>query len=173
MATPVRLVAVIFPEANMTDVESFRGRWDPLATSVTAHITVVFPFDWSDTLPALKIVLGAVVSAHRAFPVALSGVTVWEDEYLFLLAQQGGDAINRLHADLYAGPLPGLVPPETFVPHMTIGRHGEPGSLRTALGEANDAELSVTGMATTLSIYRIDDTGRPVRELDLPLAAAW
>ena len=78
----------------MTDVESFRARWDPLATSVSAHITVVFPFDWSDTLPALSTVLGTVAAVNPAFPVALGRVTVWEDEYLFLLAHQGGDAIN-------------------------------------------------------------------------------
>jgi 2'-5' RNA ligase len=168
----VRLVAVIFPEADLTDVERFRARWDPLATSVAAHITVAFPFDWSSSVLALKTVLSGVVSAHRTFPVALSGVTVWEDEYLFLLAHQGGDAISRLHGDLYAGPLPGLAPPETFVPHLTVGRHREPRELRTALGEAHDAGLSVTGMATTLSIYRVDGTGRRVRELDVPLPAA-
>jgi hypothetical protein len=37
--------------------------------------------------------------------VRLSGVTVWEDEYLFLLVQEGGDEITSLHDDLYAGRL--------------------------------------------------------------------
>jgi hypothetical protein len=37
---------------------------------------------------------------------------------------------------------------------MTIGRRGLPYDVATSLGEANDAELSVTGMAGALAVYR-------------------
>jgi 2'-5' RNA ligase len=165
----VRRVAVIFPHADTGDVELFRQRWDPLANSVAAHITVVFPFVWHSSIGALETFLGDAVLKHPRFPVRLNGFAIWEDEYLFLLAREGADQISRLHHDLYAGLLPGLAAPRVFVPHMTVGRRRHPDELLTALGEANGVQLSLDGFALALSIYRIEQGGRRVRELDVPL----
>jgi 2'-5' RNA ligase len=160
---------LIFPEADTVEVERFRAQWDPMAASVAAHVTVVFPFESSTD--ALEATLLDVASHHRPFPLTLNEVTIWQEEYLFLLVGEGRDQVSALHHDLYAA-LP-IAPDASipFVPHMTVGRRpGQPTELAGARLEARAVPLSVTGIATALSVVCIEPSGRCIREIDVGLA---
>ncbi|WP_353649165.1 2'-5' RNA ligase family protein [Nakamurella sp. A5-74] len=136
------LVGVIFPDADLAEVEEFRGRWDPLADAVAAHITIIFPIPEESDLDALRAL------AMKPFPVRLATPLLWDDEYLFLTADTGNDHIVDLHRRSYEALR--LPSPPRFVPHMTIGRRRA--ETETMLAQA--AGLAVQGWARSLTIYR-------------------
>lgn len=146
-------VAVIYPEAETGAVERFRKRWDPLGGAVAAHVTIAFPFDWDRGPGELQRLLKGVLP--KPFAIRLGAPTVWDDEYLFLLAERGGVQIARLHDAVYSAV--GLPRAERFVPHMTIGRRA-PGPDQERMVRAA-AGLSVNGWARELAIYRREANG--------------
>jgi len=151
-------VAVIYPDADTGAVEQFRRRWDPLGGVVAAHVTIAFPFDWAGDPSELPGRLAATMP--KAFALRLGSPTVWDDEYLYLLAERGGAQIARLH-DAVHNAL-GLARAERFVPHMTVGRR-PPGPEQDRMLRAAD-KLSVNGWAKELSVYRREPDGRRVHE---------
>ncbi|GLK99355.1 2'-5' RNA ligase family protein [Dactylosporangium matsuzakiense] len=166
----VRVVA-IFPEVDTAAVEGFRARWDPLAAVVPAHITVAFPFGWDRPASALADALEPVLTACPAFALALTTPVVWEDEYLFLLVGDGHEQVTRLHEAIYRQVLPEAQRPSDFVPHMTIGRQAHPKAMRAAMHDAADLDLPLVGRALSLTVYRRQDDGTRIRELDMPLGS--
>jgi 2'-5' RNA ligase len=167
----VTRVLAIFPEMDTAEVERFRSRWDPLAAAVPAHITVAFPFEWPEPASTLADALQPVLAASAPFAFELAASTIWEDEYLFLLIDEGREQVQRLHESIYDLALPGLRRPARFVPHMTVGRHAQKAALAAGLNEADELSLPIIGMARSLTAYRRDADGRRVRELDLPFGA--
>jgi 2'-5' RNA ligase len=139
-------------------VERFRQRWDPLRGAVPAHVTIAFPFDWARGLDELRELLTGVLP--RPFALRLGAPTIWEDEYLFLLAERGGVEIARLHEAVYG--VLGLARAERFVPHMTVGRR-PPGPEQEAMLRAAGG-LTVDGWARELSVYRREPDGRRTHE---------
>ncbi|HCT80722.1 MAG TPA: hypothetical protein DGG94_03070 [Micromonosporaceae bacterium] len=170
VAAPARRVVVIFPNAaNTGAVEGFRARWDPLAAQVRAHITLVFPFE-TDAAAAdeLRRSIAGVAARQAPFAIELVEPTIWEREYLFLLARQGGAEIGRLHHALYDA-LPEALKEGGFVPHMTIGRRQVPQEIEAAYHGARGLNLEVCGFARELTVYRIDPDGSRRAEVVVPL----
>jgi 2'-5' RNA ligase len=151
-------VAVLHPEADTGAVERFRLRWDPLGGAVAAHVTIAFPFDWQRGRDELHGLLTGMLP--KPFAVRLGAPTVWEEEYLFLLAERGGAQIARLHEAVYG--VLGLARAERFVPHMTVGRR-LPGAEQERMLRAADG-LTLDGWARELSVYRREPDGRRVHE---------
>jgi 2'-5' RNA ligase len=152
-------VAVIYPEAETGAVERFRQRWDPLGGVVGAHVTIAFPFEWDREVDELRALLTEAMP--KPFALRLGAPTVWDDEYLFLLAERGGAHIARLHEAVHN--TLGLARSERFVPHMTVGRR-PPGPEQDRMVRAASG-LAVTGWARSLSVYRREPDGRRVHEL--------
>ncbi|MCU1624112.1 MAG: 2-5 ligase superfamily protein [Frankiales bacterium] len=161
-------VVVLFPVGDPAAVETFRQRWDPLATAVAAHITLAYPFESEESPSALAATLSRVAREVEPFPVQLERVATEDEEYLFLLADIGEASIQVLHDRLYAGPLGALPKPVRFVPHMTVGRTRDPKALREMEWAAREQALSFAGDAVALSVYRIEGGSR-VREFDVAL----
>jgi 2'-5' RNA ligase len=151
-------VAVIYPEAETGAVERFRRRWDPLGPVVGAHVTIAFPFDWDRGTDELRGLLTEAMP--KPFAVRLGAPTIWDDEYLFLLAERGGAHIARLHEAVYS--TLGLARSERFVPHMTVGRRA-PGPEQDRMLRAASG-LAVAGWARTLSVHRREADGRLAHE---------
>ncbi|WP_433604370.1 hypothetical protein ACQP2P_24460 [Dactylosporangium sp. CA-139114] len=74
----------------------------------------------------------------------------------------GREQVRRLHESVYERALAGVARPSSFVPHMTIGRSA-------GFGKAAELALPLAGRAQALTVYRRDEDGRRVRELELPL----
>jgi 2'-5' RNA ligase superfamily len=90
-----RLVIVIFPRSDgLADLEDFRSVWDPLADSVPAHVTLVYPFESNIGQSNLETIVADVARHHRPFDVELGSPTVHEGEYLFLLPRRGRSRSN-------------------------------------------------------------------------------
>jgi len=160
-------VIVVFPRIEVADrleqLHFARSRFDPLASVVAPHLTLVFPFrDVLDDDALADHVTGAV-SGQRPFPIVLAGVTAHEDQYLFLNVKRGNDELIALHDALYAGPLARhLSRRHTFVPHLTVGRVPRE-RLDAALDEMASLEAPLSAIVDALSIYRVDPDGtRPL-----------
>jgi 2'-5' RNA ligase len=163
----MKRVIVAFPRFEAPDgverLSELRSRFDPLASLVAPHLTLVFPFeDGIGDRDLADHVEGAVAGA-RAFPIVLRGVTAHEGEYLFLNVRRGNDELIGLHDVLYTGPLARhLARTHTFVPHLTVGRVPT-----AALAAALDATAGVTepfvAVVDAVSVYRVDTDGsRPI-----------
>lgn len=164
-----RQAVVIFAQGQLAGVEEFRRQWDPLGGSIPAHITLVFPVTRPRREQALAQELAALLDGFPVFAVSLSEVRVWEQEYLFLVAGQGGEQITRLHEALYDGPFRHARRPARFVPHLTIGRCPDPAELAAGAAEAVRLGVQADVLAAAVSVYRISPSGQQSRTLDVPL----
>ncbi|GAB1822879.1 hypothetical protein HerbRD11066_60430 [Herbidospora sp. RD11066] len=84
----------------------------------------------------------------------------------------GREQVRWLHESIYRQVLRGVRQPSLFLPHMTVGRHADQAALRVGFSEAAGMNLPLIGRASSLSVYRRDEDGRRVRELDIPLGGA-
>jgi 2'-5' RNA ligase len=155
---------VIFPEGDLVQIEQFRQTWDPLCRSVSAHITLVFPVEQPVPEEELAAAFEDLFSTSPPFTVTASTVRPWQNEYLFLVVEQGAERVRLLHETLYGGPFSAVPRPVTFLPHMTLGRV-DASRLQSAVAEAEEQRLSLTADVTTLSVYRIHDDGRRTETL--------
>jgi hypothetical protein len=127
-----RQVVVIFPQARLEGVEAFRTQWDPLSSSIPALITLVFPVSQPRPQAALARELTLILADFAPFAVTLPEIRAWEQEYLFLVADQDREEITRLHAALYDGPFGRAARLATFLPPISAVPGGQFGFPRSA-----------------------------------------
>ena len=166
-----RAIVIFPPSPDMVGIESLRRRFDPVANSIAAHITLVFPFESDISTAELRTHIEHATNGFRRFTIGLDEVTVAEGEYLFAKISQGRNEIVELHDRLYAGPLSGhLTISPHYVPHVTIGRVSEPQALREGLASALAARLKVETSADSVSVYSFGPAHKRHVELDVGLA---
>ena len=149
---------VIFPDfapGQWAMIDRLRAAYDPLASSIAPHITLVFPFETTLSRDDLLTHIRASVAAIAPFEIVLRGVTGQEDEWLFLTVKRGNDEIIALHDRLYADPLAGL----KEVPTLTVG-HLTPGErFEAALAEACSLTETFQTTVREITAHRISASG--------------
>lgn len=157
--TPKRVV-VAFPKienaGEWARILGLRNRYDPLASAVGPHVTLVFPFE--DPVPdeELHAHVEGAVAGIPSFAVTLSGITAHENEYLFLNFKRGNDEVIRLHDALYSGVLAcHHERSHTFVPHITVGRLSQR-ELPVALENTRAFTERIHGQIDVVSVYRVE-----------------
>lgn len=142
-------------------VEDLRRRFDPLASSVPAHVTLVHPFQTRVELAEVIDHVDRVASTSRPFRLVCQGVTGHDDEYLFLNIKRGNDAIiglrDALYTDLLAGKRTDSV---TFLPHVTVGRVRSLPEFANALAVAGEYDGRVTAFVDAITCYGITGDGQ-------------
>lgn len=174
MSSAVRRAIVIFPAcAALPDIEALRAAYDPLAQRVSAHLTLVFPFESIIGTPEIADHLRAAVAGVGPFAMTLRRITGSDGEYLFLNVEHGKDALIALHDRLYSGLLaPFLSPAHVYVPHLTVGRLANPAAFRAALHHAQrvaDALGSMEAEIRAISSYLIPSDGQRRIECNIVL----
>jgi len=167
----VTRVVVIFPRFEQIDlIEQLRGIYDPLASSIEPHITLVFPFE-SDIAPQhIRYHIEQSIHSITPFPIVLRGVTGHEGEYLFLNVKHGNDQLIELHDRLYTGLLAShLNDQHTFVPHLTVGRLPDNSYLMEALNTARTLKTTFETQVKALSVYAIQSDGTRSIEFEVIL----
>ena len=155
----VQHAIVAFPILQFADrIESVRQRFDPLASLLGAHITLVFPFADSLTQSHLKRHIDQAVVDFAPFDFALSAPTPEADGYLFLHVTSGLERFVRLHERLYSDDLARhRSTTHSYRPHITVGHVSSPEQLITA---AREASLllggPLVGRVDGLSMFRLD-----------------
>jgi 2'-5' RNA ligase len=170
MMTQYAIVAFPVLEA-LGAIESVRRRFDPLASLLKSHVTLVFPFiDAADEVNLLNHIARAVSGMHP-FSILLSEVTVEDDGYLFLNVAAGADRFIDLHSRLYTGLLAHhRSPSHEYRPHITLGRLSEQHELTMAADEAKkELTQPVRGVVNEIALFRLSapTAGEVVRTICL------
>ena len=149
---------VIFPQCSHIElIQRLRQAYDPLATALPPHLTLVFPFE-SDISPEhLLRHLNSVAQKFSPFQLLMRGITGHTNEYLFLNVKRGNDQLIALHDQLYTGILaPYLIFHETYVPHLTVGRLQDQTCFVEALNQAQSVTASFETEVQEIVAYRIE-----------------
>ena len=168
-----RRVIVAYPQvadpAAWAPVLAVRERFDPLASRIAPHLTLVFPFEDAMSDDELRAHIRQATSAVPAFDVSFAGITAHENEYLFLNVKRGNDTLIQLHDTLYSAALARhLVRRNTFVPHITVGRVSVQG-LSAALQATANLVSPIDARVDRLSVYRIEQNGQRTDLFEQPL----
>lgn len=164
-----------FPRFGGIDaVEAFRARHDPMAALIPAHVSLVFPFGTALKRLQVETHVRRVVSRWPAIPVSFRAVRMEANEFVFLMASRGADAIVGLHDALYTRSLHLHLRPEfSYAPHITIARHREPDRVEAALEEACETfGREMNDVVRAVELLAVAADGRIERLSTLPLDSA-
>jgi 2'-5' RNA ligase len=169
---------VTFPLLNPDDrqwIESIRAKHDPESKRIAAHFTLVFPAVMSAR--ATEAHLSRV--AHSTEPIrfvlrraAVAPGAPGSGGHVFLIPEDGRDALAGLHERLYDGVLqPHSRRSTAFTPHMTVAAGTAIESLHTIAGELNAKGMSIRG--SIAEIVLVEVTPAEIRHAArFPLGAA-
>ena len=176
MDTDSAVRAVIaFPLLEPNDkqwIESIRAKHDPEAKRIAAHFTLVFPA----VLP-LRVTeahLERVVRTTEPIRFVLRRASVAPDTvgsggHVFLIPEDGRDALVGLHERLYEGALqPHARRNASFTPHLTVAAGTAIDPLHALAGELNAKALSIRGSISELVLVDVTASGiQPVGRFPL------
>lgn len=163
---------VLFPKFNnIDDIHAIRERFDPLASYIAPHITLVFLFESELSTEELREHLACVLEGVKKFNVRLNGITGdFRDDYLFLNVKRGNDEIIDLHDRLYCGVLePFLFRKVTYCPHMTVGRVEEKTEFEKALEKLGDFSERFDAQIDQVYVENIDSSDQSTIEFSYEL----
>jgi 2'-5' RNA ligase len=146
-------------------VEAFRRRYEPArAVLVPAHVTFVFGVR-ALKCEELTARVSDVARQTAAFRVTFSIAEAHEDSIgggykLFLLADEGADALSALHRAMYAGNLECELRTDVpYRPHITVATADSAKGLETALLHVKALELPLMGRVDALQICAASPRG--------------
>jgi 2'-5' RNA ligase len=124
----VKRALVMFPAGDTLGViEEIRARYDPQASFISAHVTLVFPFSDNLADDDLRAHLAAATAGMAPFAARFEQPREFDDGYIALAATTGRRELMALHDRLYTGPLARhLSPVHTYRPHVTLARVDDP-----------------------------------------------
>ncbi len=122
---------LVFPKFDNIDlIQEIRKKHDRLADLVEPHITLAFPFSDSMSNNELIDKLYVLLKKHLPFAVTFSGVSLSDDNCIFLNCIKGYEEIVRLHDEIYRSIIPDhLNTSIEFIPHITLGKAENLGDL--------------------------------------------
>lgn len=158
---------VAFPQFEGHDrqwLESIRAKHDPEAKNIDAHFTLVFPA----VLPLRATEAHVTRVAHLTEPIrfvlrraTVAPHAIGSGGHVFLIPEDGRDALAGLHDRLYEGVVPRLKRNTSFTPHVTVAAGTAIDSLHTLAGELNAKGLSIRGSISQLVL--VDVTSAEIR----------
>jgi len=161
MSNSVKRAIVILPKFDGLElIDQLRRRFDPLASKIEAHITLVFPFESELSARQLQAHMERVTEGLAPFQVHLRGIKGHGGEYLFLNVKLGNDQLIDLHDRLYSGPLAAyLVSEYTYVPHVTVGRLPNRTEFLKAVESAREVRATFQPVVSEICAYRMERDG--------------
>ena len=115
---------LIFPKfSNINKIQEMRNKYDPLANLISPHITIAFPFLDNISNEELIEKLSNLLILFKPFTIVFKGVSLSEDNYIFLNCIQGKQKLIDLHNEIYKQILPSHFKNSVkYVPHITLGQ---------------------------------------------------
>ena len=114
---------LIFPKfKNINLIQKVRNKYDRLYNLVDPHITLVFPFKDEMSNEELILKLSELLKDFTPFQVTFKGISIADDNYIFLNCIEGEEIIYQLHNEIYEKILPTHFKKELkYIPHITLG----------------------------------------------------
>lgn len=151
---------VAFPVLSAADarkIDALRLEHDPNAKRIAPHFTLVFPAERLDDA-ALRKRIDDTAGATPAFAVSLKRILVHQEgaeSYLYLVPEQGYDALIAMHARLNEGEA-GKV---AFTPHVTVARMADRKQARAVATALAAKHFSVNGHVEALTMVDVPSAG--------------
>ena len=158
---PPHCAVVAYPTLTASDrdwIESVRARHDPQADLIAAHVTLGFP---APVTPAALVRDAAqAAGAWGAVPFAVGIARAVPDRnggaYVFLVIDDGREAITALHQSVSSGTLaPHRRSDILFIPHITVAAHGDPAWCRDFADNLNRRLPRMRGTIDALDVVAI------------------
>ncbi len=166
----INRVIVIYLESNgASEIEQIRRLYDPLASVIKAHITLVFPFESNLTTEALRAHVRQAVQGINPFSVQLQTITGQDGRYLFLNVKQGKNQLVALHDKLYSGILKPYRHSFDYLPHVTIGRFQDERTYRKAFAAVQNIDTMWQTLVQNISVVLIGDNTNDAQEMIVKL----
>jgi 2'-5' RNA ligase len=166
---------VAFPLLEAADrqwIESIRAKHDPEGKRIGAHFTLVFPA----VLPLRATEAHVTRVAHKTEPIrfvlrraAVAPDALGSGGHVFLIPEDGRDALVGLHERLYEGVLqPHVKRGASFTPHITVAAGTAIDPLHTLAGELNARGFSIRGSISEVVLVDVTPAGiRPAAHVPL------
>ena len=115
---------LIFPKFENADkIQDVRNKYDRLANLIAPHITLAFPFSDDMSNEELIAKLSNLLKNYEPFSIIFKGVSLSDDNYIFLNCVKGSQEIVQLHDEIYKKILPTHFKKHTkYIPHITLGQ---------------------------------------------------
>lgn len=115
---------LIFPKfSNINKIQEIRNKYDPLANLIAPHITIAFPFLDNISNEELIEKLSNLLILFKPFTIVFKGLSLSEDNYIFLNCIQGKQKLIDLHNKIYKQILPSHFKTSVkYIPHITLGQ---------------------------------------------------
>ena len=115
---------LIFPKFNNIElIQSIRKKYDRLYNIIPPHITLVFPFTDNISNEDLYIKLKELIKDTKKFNVKFKGLSLSDDNFIFLNCVIGLENIIDLHDKIYNNILPTHFKKDVeYIPHITLGK---------------------------------------------------
>jgi 2'-5' RNA ligase len=168
----VQYLVVAYPRLDEADerwVQAIREQYDPNATIIAPHFTLVFPTQVEDAQGLLRDLCRQAASFAPFSFVIRCALPIKDllspSIHIFLVPDEGLSALVRLHDALYASSFaPSLRLDIPFIPHITVGAIGEPAVAKAIADAVNLQDRVVEGVIDQLSLIRFDGQAVELRE---------
>lgn len=122
---------LIFPKfKNLDKIQKIRNKYDNLSNLVPPHITLVFPFSDKISNDELSNKLTTLLNNISPFNITFQGISLSNDNYIFLNCINGNDTIIKLHDTIYSEILPSHIKNSIqYIPHITLGKSNNKSNL--------------------------------------------
>lgn len=170
-----RFAVAWFPRfEGLEEVEAFRARHDPMAALIPAHLTLVFPFPTALTRLQVETHVKRVAARWPAIPVSFRAPRMHANEFVFLMASRGAQAVTALHDRLYSRSLlPYLRRDLPYEPHIAIARDADFPRLEAAYAEARESfGRELADVMRSLTLLSVKRDGRIERLGEIALSTA-
>jgi 2'-5' RNA ligase len=137
---------IILPQfGSDTDlIQNIRHQYDPLASKIPPHITLVFPFESEISSDALRQHLKTSLEGFKSFSLKLQEIS-HEEGYFFLNPIEGQEQIIKIHDLLYSGILTKFLSKEhDYKPHITVGRFKDLSAIQAAMKKLKHFDYEFT-----------------------------
>lgn len=165
---------VYFPNIQDEKYHRFRNRYDPYASLLQEHLTLVFPVPAEVGAQEFISHIHQVLGSWYPFDITISGFYKTFDHWLMLSLKEGNDYVISLHDELYTGILSQYRREDLpFTPHVGLGFFGKkeydihnPTSMipidedkySLALAEINEEELTYKETVDELSVLELNNS---------------
>lgn len=164
---------LIFPDLIQKEtIDTIRSRFDPLASLIKPHITLVFPFKSSYKKEEIETFAKQQLTGVSPFRLCLHGVCKYQENgehYLFVQIQDGEEEIRQLHDILYQGFMAEFKKDIPYIPHMTVGKLSSAEELERAWELVKDKELHFQTNVEHICVERIGEQGESIIETEISL----
>ena len=115
---------LIFPKfENINKIQEIRNKYDSLADLIAPHITIVFPFSDNISNEELIVKLTNLLENVKPFSIVFKGLSLSDDNYIYLNCTKGFQEIIELHDKIYSQLLPSHFKKSIkYIPHITLGQ---------------------------------------------------